>query len=92
VGRATDNIAIERLWRSVKYERIYLQEYQSMQELKEDLKNYFHFYNYYRFHQTLGYKKPMEVYDRERFRKERYRQAVKANNNTNKKRIFQKVA
>ena len=67
VGRATDNIAIERLWRSVKYERIYLNDYQNMQELKEDLKGYFHFYNYHRFHQTLGYKKPMEVYDKERF-------------------------
>ena len=67
VGRATDNIAIERLWRSVKYERIYLQEYQNMQALKADLQGYFHFYNYHRFHQTLGYKKPMEVYDTERF-------------------------
>jgi len=61
------NIAIERLWRSVKCERIYLQEYQNMQELKEDLQNYFHFYNYYRFHQTLRYKKPMEMYNKERF-------------------------
>ena len=68
IGRATDNIAIERLWRSVKYERIYLQEYLSMQELKEDLQNYFHFYNYHRFHQTLEYQKPMEVYNKERFR------------------------
>ncbi len=67
VGRATDNIAIERLWRSVKCEQIYLQEYQNMQELKEDLQNYFHFYNYYRFHQTLEYKKPMEMYNKERF-------------------------
>jgi len=68
-GRATDNIAIERLWRSVKAERIYLNSYESIKELKEDLKQYFHFYNYYRFHQTLGYKKPMEVYDRNRYNK-----------------------
>ena len=66
-GRATDNIAIERLWRSVKYERIYLNEYDSIKELKDDLENYFYFYNYCRFHQTLNYKKPMEVYNKERY-------------------------
>ncbi len=86
-GRATDNIAIERLWRSVKYERIYLQEYQNMQDLKEDLKNYFFFYNYHRFHQTLGYKKPMEVYDKERFK-----QAIHAYCNSANENMLQKVA
>ena len=68
-GRATDNIAIERLWRTVKVERIYLNAYDSMKELKEDLSHYFHFYNYQRFHQTLGYKKPMEVYDKAKYEK-----------------------
>ena len=87
VGRATDNIAIERLWRSVKYERIYLQEYHTMQALKADLQSYFHFYNYYRFHQTLGYKKPMEVYDKERFV-----QTVQSNHETDNHAIFQKAA
>ena len=62
-GRATDNIAIERFWRSAKVERIYLNEYNSMKELKEDIKEYINFYNYQRFHQTLNYKKPMEVYN-----------------------------
>ena len=64
-GRATDNIAIERFFRTAKSERIYLREYDTIQELKEDIKNYIHFYNFYRHHQTLGYKKPMEVYDKE---------------------------
>jgi putative transposase len=56
-GRATDNIAIERFWRSAKRERIYLNEYKSIKELKSDVQGYIEFYNYYRFHQTLGYKR-----------------------------------
>jgi len=66
-GRATDNIAIERFWRSAKVERIYLNEYNSIKELKEDIKNYIFFYNYRRFHQTLDYKRPMEVYDEKKY-------------------------
>jgi putative transposase len=61
-GRATDNIAIERFWRSVKCERVYLNDYQSVIELKDDVKDYIEFYNHRRFHQTLGYQKPMDVY------------------------------
>ena len=61
-GRATDNIAIERFWRSVKYENIHLSEYKSIRELKEGVAEYIEFYNNRRFHQSLGYKKPMEVY------------------------------
>ena len=61
-GRATDNIAIERFWRSAKVERIYLNEYNTIKELKEDLADYMEFYNYRRFHETLEYKKPMKVY------------------------------
>ena len=61
-GRATDNIAIERFWRSAKCERIYLNEYNSIKELKEDMADYINFYNFKRFHQTLDYKKPMNVY------------------------------
>jgi len=86
-GRATDNIAIERLWRSVKCERIYLQDYQNMQELKEDLKSYFFFYNHHRFHQTLQYKKPMEVYNEQRFL-----QATRLDNNIIENTMIQKVA
>lgn len=62
VGRATDNIAIERFWRSAKVERIYLNQYNTMKELKEDVIDYMQFYNYRRFHETLDYKKPMNVY------------------------------
>jgi len=61
-GRATDNICIERFWRSAKVERIYLNEYNSIKELKEDVRDYIEFYNYRRFHETLNYKKPMESY------------------------------
>ena len=61
-GRATDNICIERFWRSAKVERIYLNEYQSISKLITDVADYIEFYNYKRFHQTLDYKKPMDVY------------------------------
>ena len=61
-GRATDNIAIERFWRSAKYENIYLHEYKTIKELKNGVAEYIEFYNHRRFHQSLNYKKPMEVY------------------------------
>jgi len=61
-GRATDNIVIERFWRSAKCERIYLNEYNSMIELKKDVKDYINFYNHKRIHQSLDYKIPMNVY------------------------------
>ena len=61
-GRATDNICIERFWRSAKCERIYLNEYDGIRELKDDVHNYIEFYNHRRFHETLEYKKPMGVY------------------------------
>jgi len=55
-GRATDNIFIERLWRSVKYEWIYLHVYENGTELYNGLEEYFRFYNEERFHEHLGYK------------------------------------
>ena len=61
--RATDNICIERFWRSAKYEKIYLNEYNRLTELKDDVKTYIEFYNHRRFHETLGYKKSMNVYN-----------------------------
>ncbi len=67
-GRATDNIAIERFWRSAKCERIYLNEYNSINELKQDVEGYINFYNYHRFHQTLDYKRPMEVYNEKKYK------------------------
>jgi len=61
-GRATDNICIERFWRSAKCERIYLNEYNSIAELTADVDDYIEFYNHKRFHETLNYKKPMNTY------------------------------
>ena len=61
-GRATDNICIERFWRSAKVEKIYLNEYDRVSVLKSDISDYMEFYNYRRFHETLKYKKPMNVY------------------------------
>ena len=61
-GRATDNICIERFWRSAKVEKIYLNEYERVSTLKDDVKEYIEFYNYRRFHESLEYKKPMNVY------------------------------
>ena len=61
-GRAMDNIFIERLWRSVKYEEIYLHEYQNVKDLIVALKKYFNFYNFERTHQSLDDQMPIEVY------------------------------
>jgi putative transposase len=61
-GRAMDNIFIERLWRSVKYEKIYLNDFQNVKELVKELKQYFDFYNFERPHQSLEDKTPAEVY------------------------------
>ncbi len=61
-GRALDNIYVERLWRSLKYEEIYLRDYSDMKELKEGIDNYFKFFNEERFHQSLEYSTPDEVY------------------------------
>jgi putative transposase len=57
-GRALDNIYVERLWRSLKYEDIYLKSYESMEELNEGVGRYFVFYNTERFHQSLEYQTP----------------------------------
>ena len=61
-GRAYDNIFIERLWRSVKYEEVYLHQYQSVSEARNGLNNYFLFYNTERLHESLGYCTPYEIY------------------------------
>ncbi|GBD90756.1 integrase core domain protein [bacterium BMS3Abin04] len=61
-GRALDNLFIERFWRSLKYEDVYLKGYQSISELRAGLTEYFYFYNNERFHQSLNYKTPAEVY------------------------------
>ena len=61
-GRAFDNIFVERLWRTVKYEDVYLKGYESMPALLLGLTDYFLFYNEERPHQSLGYKTPEVVY------------------------------
>jgi putative transposase len=61
-GRATDNSTIERFWRSVKWEEVYLHEPQSYLELQEMIDNYIKFYNHERPHQSLDYKTPSEVH------------------------------
>ena len=61
-GRALDNIFIERLWRSLKYEDIYLKDYQSVREVILGIEEYFYFYNNQRPHQSLKYNTPAEVY------------------------------
>lgn len=61
-GRALDNVFVERLWRSVKYEDIYPRRYESLKEVKQGLKKYFEFYNEERPHQGLKYQTPAEVY------------------------------
>ena len=59
-GRALDNVFCERLWRSVKYENIYLQQYDSVRQLQAGLSDYFDFYNHERPHQSLNYRTPAE--------------------------------
>ena len=61
-GRALDNIFVERLWRTVKYENIYMNDYQTVRELRGGLHRYFEFYNRARLHQSLDYQTPAEVY------------------------------
>ena len=61
-GRALDNVFIERLWRSVKYEDIYLKEYESGADCQKGLARYFTFYSHERPHQSLGYRTPWEVH------------------------------
>ena len=77
-GRATDNICIERFWRSIKYEEIYLNDYKSMNELRYSISQYMEKYNSRRLHSAIGNKTPNEVY-------------FKAINNLNSK-LLQKVS
>ena len=62
-GRYTDNIFVERLWRTVKYEEVYLKAYTDGRQAKTELEAYFRFYNAQRPHQTLGYRTPAEVFN-----------------------------
>lgn len=61
-GRVYDNIFIERLWRTVKYEEVYLHDYRTVSEARLRLNDYFRFYNNERIHESMGYRTPCEVY------------------------------
>ncbi len=61
-GRALDNVFVERLWRSVKYEEVYLKDYAGFPDAVRNLAAYFRFYNRERLHQALGYRTPAAVY------------------------------
>ena len=65
-GRWMDNVFIERLWRSLKYEDIYLKDYATLGELEQGVGPWFERYNTWRPHQNLGNKTPAEVYERKR--------------------------
>ena len=64
-GRALDNIFTERLWRTIKYEEVYMHDYASPKEARQRLREYVHFYNHQRLHQSLGYQTPAAVYFRQ---------------------------
>ena len=61
-GRAMDNTFTERLWRSLKYEEVYINDYETVRDAKEGISRYMSFYNWERPHQSLGYRTPAEVY------------------------------
>jgi putative transposase len=63
-GRALDNMFVERVWRSVKYEEVYLKDYQSVPDARRTIQTYFTFYNQGRLHQALDYQTPAQVYTR----------------------------
>jgi putative transposase len=62
-GRFSDNIFVERLWRSFKYEEVYLKAYQNVAEARHNIAAYFDFYNHERLHQALGYRAPRQVFE-----------------------------
>src|SRR3954462_3706962 len=61
-GRCMDNIFVERLWRSLKYEEVYLKDYTTVTEARAGIDCYFRFYNQERLHQSLGYRTPAAIY------------------------------
>ena len=61
-GRSIDNIVIERFFRTLKHGNIYINDYSTIKDLKEGVKAYIHKYNFKRFHSSLDYRKPMNVY------------------------------
>lgn len=83
-GRALDNVFVERLWRSVKYEEVYLHDYATPVEARLGLEHYFKFYNKERFHQSLGYRTPGEVYDERKDEFSRHKEVYPPMGETNR--------
>jgi putative transposase len=77
-GRCLDNIYIERFWRSFKQEEFYLHDYETVSQLKRAIKAYIEFYNHERWHQSLNYKRPVDLY----FNRVKKREAVDIMDNT----------
>jgi putative transposase len=65
-GRCMDNIFIERLWRSLKYEEVYLKSYETAAEARQGIGQWIHFYNHQRLHQSLGYRTPAQIYNNQK--------------------------
>ncbi|MBD3796075.1 MAG: DDE-type integrase/transposase/recombinase [Epsilonproteobacteria bacterium] len=61
-GRSIDNIVIERFFRTLKHSNIYISDYRTIKELKIEIANYIHKYNFKRFHSLINYQKPMKFY------------------------------
>jgi putative transposase len=61
-GRSVDNIMIERFFRTLKHNNIYINDYKTIKELKYGVREYMHKYNFKRFHSSIDYQKPMNVY------------------------------
>jgi putative transposase len=86
-GRAIDNIFTERFWRSLKYEEVYLHDYESPRQARHGLATYLSFYNQKRLHQSLDYQTPAEVYAARRPHQAPYQLSQNRNVNKSKRRI-----
>jgi putative transposase len=72
-GRWVDNVIIERFWRTVKYEQIFLNPPDNIEELRRKINKFIYFYNYQRPHQSLNYKTPSQIYYNDDKRRKRIR-------------------
>ena len=77
-GRFADNIFVERLWRSLKYEEVYLKAYENVTQARQGIAAYFEFYNHQRLHQALGYRTPRQLLGEGLGDEPRWRQSAKA--------------
>ncbi len=66
IGRCIDNVKIERFWRTIKYEDIFINAYSDISEIKKGIEKFIHHYNFHRPHQALNYKTPHQLYTKEK--------------------------